>query len=162
MVVIVMGVSGSGKSTIGMTLARDLGCDFRDADDLHPQENRDKMHRGIPLTDEDRRPWLAAVRALIDRYESAGTNLVIACSALKEAYRKTLTDGVHDVRIVYLKGSMELIAQRLAARHGHFFDAALLRSQFDVLEEPREAIVVDIAGTPAELVAAIRARLENR
>ena len=91
-----MGVSGSGKSTIGMMLARDLGCDFRDADDLHPQENRDKMHRGIPLTDEDRRPWLAAVRALIDRYESAGTNLVIACSALKEAYRKTLTDGVHD------------------------------------------------------------------
>ena len=162
MVVIVMGVSGSGKSTIGMMLARDLGCDFRDADDLHPQENRDKMHRGIPLNDEDRRPWLAAVRALIDRYESAGTNLVIACSALKEAYRKTLTDGVHDVRIVYLKGSMELIAQRLAARHGHFFDAGLLRSQFDALEEPREAIVVDIAGTPAELVVAIRARLENR
>ena len=162
MVVIVMGVSGSGKSTIGMMLARDLGCDFRDADDLHPQENRDKMHRGIPLTDEDRRPWLAAVRALIDRYENAGTNLVIACSALKEAYRKTLTDGVHDVRIVYLKGSMELIAQRLAARHGHFFDAGLLRSQFDALEEPREAIVVDIAGTPAELVVAIRARLENR
>src|ERR1700733_5626314 len=162
MVVIVMGVSGSGKSTIGMMLARDLGCDFRDADDLHPQENRDKMHRGIPLTDEDRRPWLAAVRALIDRYENAGTNLVIACSALKEAYRKTLTDGVRDIRIVYLKGSMELIAQRLAARHGHFFDAALLRSQFDALEEPREAIVVDIAGTPAELVVAIRARLENR
>jgi gluconokinase len=162
MVVIVMGVSGSGKSTIGMMLARDLGCDFRDADDLHPQENRDKMHRGIPLTDEDRRPWLAAVRALIDRYENAGTNLVIACSALKEAYRKTLADGVHDIRIVYLKGSTELIAQRLAVRHGHFFDAALLRSQFDVLEEPREAIVVDIAGTPAEVVAAIRARLENR
>jgi gluconokinase len=162
MVVIVMGVSGSGKSTIGMILARDLGCDFRDADDLHPQENRDKTHRGIPLTDEDRRPWLAAVRALIDRYENAGTNLVIACSALKEAYRKTLADGVHDIRIVYLKGSTELIAQRLAARHGHFFDAALLRSQFDVLEEPREAIVVDIAGTPAEMVAAIRARLENR
>ncbi len=162
MVVIVMGVSGSGKSTIGMMLARDLGCDFRDADDLHPQENRDKMHRGIPLTDEDRRPWLAAVRALIDRYENAGTNLVIACSALKEAYRKTLTDGVHDVRIVYLKGSIELIAQRLAARHGHFFDAALLRSQFDALEEPREAIVVDIAGTPAEIVAAIHARLANR
>src|SRR5271168_96725 len=155
MVVIVMGVAGSGKTTIGMMLASDLGCDFRDADDLHSLENRDKMHRGIPLTDEDRRPWLDAVRALIDRYEKSGTDAVIACSALKEAHRAKLTVGTRDVRLVYLKGSMDLIAQRLAARHGHFFDPALVRSQFEVLEEPNEAIVVDVAGTPAEIVAAI-------
>jgi gluconokinase len=162
MVVIVMGVAGSGKTTIGMMLASDLGCDFRDADDLHPQKNLDKMRRGIPLTDEDRRPWLAAVRALIDRYESFGTNAVIACSALKEVYRVTLTDGANDIRLVYLKGSMDSIARRLAARHGHFFDTALLRSQFDALEEPREAIVVDTAATPAEIVATIHAGLANR
>ena len=159
MVIILMGVAGSGKSTIGALLARDLGCDFHDADDLHSPANRDKMQRGIPLTDEDRRPWLAAVRALIDRYLNAGADVVIACSALKEAYRATLLRGTDDVRLIFLKGSFELIAQRLASRHGHFFDPALLRSQFDALEEPRDASVVDIAGTPAEIVAAIRARL---
>jgi gluconokinase len=162
MVVIVMGVAGSGKTSIGMMLASDLGCDFRDADDLHSQENRYKMHRGLPLTDEDRRPWLAAVRALIDRYEESGTDAVIACSALKEAHRAVLTEGTNDIRLVYLKGSMDLIAQRLAARHGHFFDPALLRSQFEVLEEPNEAIVVDVGGTPAEIVAAVHARLAKR
>jgi gluconokinase len=159
MVIILMGVAGSGKSTIGALLARDLGCDFHDADDLHSPANRDKMQRGIPLTDDDRRPWLAAVRTLIDRYLNAGADVVIACSALKEAYRATLLRGTYDVRLIFLKGSFELIAQRLALRHGHFFDPALLRSQFDALEEPRDASVVDIAGTPAEIVAAIRARL---
>jgi gluconokinase len=159
MVVILMGVAGSGKSTVGAGLANDLGCDFRDADDLHPPANRDKMHRGIPLTDDDRRPWLAAVRALIDRYLKSGADVVIACSALKEAYRAILLRGTDGIRLILLKGSFELIAQRLASRHGHFFDPALLRSQFDALEEPHDAIVVQIGGTPPEIVAAIRAQL---
>jgi gluconokinase len=155
MLIILMGVAGSGKSTVGRMLARALGGDFHDADDLHPPANRDKMRRGIPLTDDDRRPWLVSVRALIDRCENAGGNAVVACSALKEAYRAKLLAGAKDVCLVYLKGSPELIMQRLAARHGHFFDPALLRSQFDALEEPHDAIVIDIAGTPAQIVDAI-------
>ncbi len=162
MVIIMMGVAGSGKTTIGAMLARDLGCDFCDADDLHPPANRDKMHRGIPLNEEDRRPWLTTVRALIDRYRTADADMVLACSALKAAHRVALAEGSKDVRMVYLKGSIDLIAQRLASRHGHFFDPALLQSQFETLEEPAEAIVVDIAGTPAEIVATIQARLADR
>jgi gluconokinase len=155
MVIVVMGVAGSGKSTIGMLLARRLGCDFHDADDLHPATNRDKMHRGIPLTDDDRVPWLTAVRAVIDQYINEGRNAVIACSALKEAYRAALFGGSNDVRLIYLKGSRDLIARRLAARHDHFFDPTLLQSQFDTLEEPHDALVIDVSGTPEEIVAAI-------
>ncbi len=154
-----MGVAGSGKSTVGAMLAHDFDCDFHDADDLHSASNLDKMHRGIPLTDDDRRPWLAAVRALIDRYLNSGADTVIACSALKQAYRATLVRNTDDVRLVFLKGSFDVIAQRLALRHGHFFDPALLRSQFDALEEPLDAMVVGIDGTPTEIVAAIRAQL---
>jgi gluconokinase len=164
MVVVLMGVAGSGKSTIGRLLARALGADFHDADDLHQPENRDKMRRGIPLSDDDRRPWLAAVHALIDKYgntgcEKAGVNAVVACSALKEAYRATLFARAKDVRLVYLKGSPELIAERLGARRGHFFDPALLRSQFDALQEPHNAIVIDIAETPPQIVDAIMLEL---
>jgi gluconokinase len=159
MVVILMGVAGSGKSTVGAMLAHDFDCDFHDADDLHSASNLDKMHRGIPLTDDDRRPWLAAVRALIDRYLNSGADTVIACSALKQAYRATLVRNTDDVQLVFLKGSFDVIAQRLAFRHGHFFDPALLRSQFDALEEPLDAMVVGIDGTPTEIVAAIRAQL---
>jgi gluconokinase len=159
MVVIVMGVAGSGKSTIGAMLAHALVCEFHDADDLHPLANRDKMHRGIPLTDEDRRPWLAAVRTLIDRYVSAGADAVVACSALRQSYRNALTEGVEGIRLVYLKGSYDLIARRLSMRRGHFFDPELLRSQFDALEEPRDAIAVETTQTPGEIVAVIRARL---
>jgi gluconokinase len=162
MVIVLMGVARSGKSTIGRMLARALGGDFYDADDLHPQANRDKMRRGIPLNDDDRGPWLAAVRALIDRCENASVEAVIACSALKESYRMTLLKGAKDVQLVYLKGSSELIARRLAARHGHFFEPALLKSQFDSLEEPRDAIEVDIAGTPAQIVDRIMVALGSR
>jgi gluconokinase len=162
MVIVLMGVAGSGKSTIGRMLARALGGDFCDADDLHPQANRDKMRRGIPLNDDDRRPWLAAVRALIEHCENASVDAVIACSALKESYRTTLLGGAKDVHLVYLKGSPGLIAQRLAARHGHFFDPALLKSQFDSLEEPGDAIVVDIAETPAQIVDTIMVALGSR
>jgi gluconokinase len=164
MVVVLMGVAGSGKSTIGQMLARALGADFHDGDDLHPPENRDKMRSGIPLSDDDRQPWLAAVCALIDKYENmdcekTSVNAVVACSALKETYRATLIAGAKDVRLVYLKGSPELIAERLGARRGHFFDPALLRSQFDALEEPHNAIVIDIAETPPQIVDAIMLEL---
>jgi len=160
MVVVLMGVAGSGKSTIGQMLARALGADFRDADDLHSPENRDKMRRGIPLCDDDRQPWVAAVRALIERYDNAQReNLIVACSALKETYRATLFARAKDVRLVYLKGSPELIAERLGARRGHFFDPALLRSQFDALQEPHNAIVIDIAETPPQIVDAIMLEL---
>jgi gluconokinase len=167
MVVVLMGVAGSGKSTIGQLLARALGADFHDGDDLHSPENRDKMRRGIPLCDDDRQPWVAAVRALIERYgnahrENAIVNAVVACSALREAYRTTLFAGANDVRLVYLKGSPELIAERLGARRGHFFNPALLRSQFDALEEPHRAIVIDIAETPAQIVHAIMIELQSR
>jgi len=167
MVVVLMGVAGSGKSTIGQMLARALGADFRDADDLHSPENRDRMRHGIQLSDDDRQPWLAAVCALINKYENMGcekarVNAVVACSALKEAYRATLFAGAKDVRLVYLKGSPELIAQRLAGRRSHFFDPALLRSQFEALEEPRGAIVIDITGPPTQITRAIVMALRSR
>ena len=162
MIIVVMGVAGSGKSTIGMLLAQRLRYDFHDADDLHPAANRDKMHRGIPLTDQDRIPWLTAVRASIDQYVNEGRDSVIACSALKETYRAVLFGGSKDVRLIYLKGSRDMIAQRLAARHDHFFDPALLQSQFDTLEEPRDALVTDVSGTPEEIVTAIVKALSVR
>ena len=159
MVIIVMGVAGAGKSTIGQLLARRLGCDFRDADDLHPAANREKMHRGIALTDPDREPWLAAVRAAITQYVTIGVNSVIACSALKQGYRDRLMVDPAAVKFVYLKGERGLIARRLADRHGHFFDKELLQSQFETLEEPRDAIVEDAARTPAVIVDSILAKL---
>jgi gluconokinase len=159
MVVILMGVSGSGKTTIGRMLARALKWEFRDADDLHPPANRARMRSGVALTDEDRGPWLVAVHTLIAGFAKRGVDAVVACSALKAAYRTTLAAGVHDVKFVLLDGSEDLIARRLAARRGHFFDPALLHSQFATLEPPTAAIVVDITPTPAAIVAAICAAL---
>jgi gluconokinase len=159
MIVVLMGVTGSGKTTVGKFLARELGWSFCDADDFHPRENVDKMHRGIPLTDADRRPWLAALARRIDEARDRGENLVLACSALKHAYQEYLRHDLDIVKYVYLSGSPELIAQRLAARKGHFMNPALLQSQFDALEPPEHAIQVDVSASPEEIAAEIRRRL---
>ena len=159
MVVVLMGVSGSGKSTIGKMLAERLRWQFYDADALHSATNREKMRRGIPLTDADRLPWLRRIRRVIERCLAAGTDAVVACSALKQSYRDVIVVDADKVRIVYLRGSAELIAKRLAARKGHFMPPDLLPSQFATLEEPRDAIAVDVSGTPEQIVGAIRAAL---
>ena len=158
MIVLVMGVTGSGKSTVGSLLAVQLGWEFADADGFHPAANVEKMARGIALTDADREPWLAAMRAAIVKWQAEGKNVVLACSALKQSYREKLGVG-GEVRLVYLKGSYEVIASRLRARHGHFATEAILADQFAVLEEPRDAVAVDVDGVPEELVADIRERL---
>jgi len=159
MVIILIGVAGSGKTTVGRILPARLGCEFHDGDDLHPPQNREKMRRGIALTDEDRLPWLHAVRDLVQRYVDENRYAVIACSALKQSYRDLLIVDAAKVKLVYLKGSKDLIAHRLAHRAGHFFDPRLLQSQFDTLEEPANAIVVDISETPEKIADTILARL---
>jgi gluconokinase len=133
---VVMGVSGSGKSTIGEKLAERLGWSYEDGDKFHPPSNVAKMSAGQPLTDEDRWPWLQAIANEIDRVCEAGEHAVIACSALKRAYRDILVHGRNDVRIIYLKGTQDLIASRLALRKGHFMPPGLLASQFRTLEPP--------------------------
>lgn len=159
MVIILIGVAGSGKTTVGKVLAERLGWRFYDGDDFHSAQNRDKMRRGEPLTEEDRQPWLQELHELIIRCEREGENAVLACSALKQAYRERLTAGSREVRLVYLKGPRDLIARRLAARHGHFFNPALLQSQFEAFEEPSDALAVCIAGTPEHTADAIVAGL---
>ena len=152
LIVCVMGVAGAGKSTIGELLASELHCNFLDADTLHSQKNIRKMTHGIPLTDADREPWLAAIHARIVHSVHRGENLVVACSALKQKYRDTISNGV-PVLWVYLKGSEEGIRERLLHRQHHFMKADMLASQFVDLEEPANAIVVDIAVNP---LAAVR------
>jgi len=159
MVIVVMGVSGSGKSTVGRKLAERLGWPFHDADYLHPEANKSKMHRGIPLTDEDRMPWLEAIRELIAGYLHHGRNAIVACSALKRSYRTQIGAGLSAVKFVYLQGEFDLIERRLAERHGHFFDPHLLRSQFDDLEEPADAVIEEITHPPDVIVESIIARL---
>jgi gluconokinase len=161
-VVIVMGVSGCGKSTVGTLLALRLRWEFEDADWFHPASNVDKMHSGIPLTDEDRWPWLNAVAAWIDKTRRSARHGVIACSALKRRYRDALIGDRADVRLVYLKGDETLIARRIATRHEHFMPRSLLHSQFDALEEPgpeETPIIVSIEPTPREIVARILSTL---
>jgi len=162
MIVVVMGVSGSGKSTVGALLAESLGCSFADADDFHSAENRDKMSRGIPLEDADRWPWLQTLRADMDAQRAQGLCRVYACSALRHAYREILGAGLPDVAFVHLHGSPELVAQRLAARKGHFSNPSLMESQFATLEAPEDAIVADIAQSPQDIVAQVLARLPGR
>ena len=159
MVIVVMGVSGAGKTTIGKQLAEQLGWEFHDADDLHSEANKAKMASGIALTDADRAPWLASIRALIADRLGHNLNVVMACSALKQSYRDEIIVDPAQVKIVYLKGSPELIASRVAHRTNHFMNKDLLGSQFDTLEEPRDAIVVDIAPPPEIIVANIRKQL---
>ena len=155
MIVIVMGVVGSGKTTVGRLLAQRLGWEFADADDFHPAVNIEKIRHGIPLGDEDRQPWLDRLREAILGWIARGRNVVLACSALKRAYRKTLDAGP-EVRFVYLKGSAALIAERLRSRHGHFAGEQILASQLADLEEPEGALTVDIDATPAQIVDKIR------
>jgi gluconokinase len=160
LVVVLMGVSGSGKTTIGTMLARELGWEFHDGDELHPETNRRKMHAGIPLTDEDRRPWLVAIHDLIARCISDGARAIVACSALKQSYRDMIVVDPTTVRLVFLNAPRTLIAERLRKRTGHFFDPALLGSQFDTLEEPSDAIEIDASPAPKEVCRAIRTRLK--
>ena len=159
MFVVVMGVSGSGKSTIGRLLAERLGCPFYDGDDYHPPANIAKMAAGIPLDDSDRAEWLAALASLIANSLARGECGVIACSALKKRYRDVLRLDERQVRFVYLRGSFDAIQTRLQSREGHFMSASLLQSQFDALEEPDEAIVVDTTLEPERVLDTIMEQL---
>jgi gluconokinase len=161
MVIVIMGVSGSGKTTVGKLLATALGWPFYDADDFHPAANIEKMRQGIPLMEADRVPWLAALHNLIDTMLLHDQQGVVACSALTRLDRQELLGGERGVRIVYLHGSYELIRQRLEARHGHFFHADLLASQFQTLEEPSgDVLQVNVDQTPQAIVDEIISRLE--
>ena len=161
MIVIVFGVSGAGKTTVGKLLAQELGWRFYEADDFHSPANIDKMRRGIPLTDEDRWPWVENLRELIKRSLEAGVNAVLACSALKGAYRERLRVS-EEVKFVFLRGDYGLIAKQLRHRRGHFMNPELLRSQFADLEEPKpdeDALTIELGRTREELVEKIKARL---
>jgi gluconokinase len=158
MIVIVMGVVGAGKTTIGRLLAEQLSWEFADADDFHPKSNVEKIRHGVSLTDEDRAPWLAALHEAITGWIREDRNVVLACSALKRRYRQELDAGPQ-VRFVYLKGSASLIAERLRARRGHYAGEQILASQFADLEEPEDAVTVDIDASPEEIVAEIRQKL---
>jgi gluconokinase len=161
-IIIVMGVSGSGKSTVAAMLAARLHWIYEDGDWFHPPQNVAKMHSGVPLTDADRWPWLNAIATWIDKARAAGEHAVIACSALKRSYRDVLIGDRRDVRLAFLKGEPNLIARRMAVRNGHFMPASLLDSQFAALEEPgadERPIVVSIEEHPRRIVETIVARL---
>jgi gluconokinase len=157
-IILLMGVSGSGKTTVGQMLASEFGWGFADGDGYHPAANVEKMRNGIPLTDADRAPWLETLRALIAGWIAAQKNAVLACSALKQAYRESLRVAP-EVQVVYLRGTPELLRERLRSRVGHFMTERMLESQLAALEEPEDALVVDVDRLPAEIVAEIRARL---
>lgn len=158
MIVIVMGVVGAGKTTIGRLLAEQLRWDFADADDYHPGANVEKIRHGIALDDDDRRPWLERLRVAITQWIAEERNVVLACSALKRSYRQELDVG-SEVRFVFLKGDASLIAKRLRAREGHFAGEQILASQFADLEEPEGAVIAEIDSTPQQIVSEIREQL---
>lgn len=160
MVILVMGVSGSGKTTIGKRLASSLNWQFSDADDFHSSTNIQKMRDGIPLNDADRLPWLQAIKRAIDEWLNNDINIVLACSSLKSSYRQCLYQKADQVKLIYLKGSFKLIYERLSQRPRHYMSADLLQSQFDTLEEPENALQVEIDQSPVAIVKQIRAALE--
>jgi gluconokinase len=168
LILLIMGVSGSGKTTVGALLAGRLQWPYAEADDFHPAANLRKMRAGEPLTDADRLPWLQAIGAWMDEQIAAGRSGVVSCSALKRSYRDILRgpdDGRYrgELKLVYLEGDRDLIARRMAARHGHFFPASLLDSQFRVLEPPapdEHALVVPVGGTPEEITDEILSKLD--
>ena len=161
MVIVLFGVSGVGKTTLGRMLAAELGWRFYDGDDFHSPGNIEKMRRGIPLTDADRAPWLEKLRALIDERVESGENAVLACSALRESYRRFLRRDRDEVKLVYLKGDYALMEERLKNRRGHFMNSDLLSSQFATLEEPQgnATVVVEVGQGPEESVKRIRSAL---
>jgi len=160
-IVVVMGVAGSGKTTIGKMLADAIPCPYLEGDSLHAPASIEKMSRGIPLTDADRAPWLSAIHArMVDVYDR-GHSLVVGCSALKQSYRDVLAEGL-PLTWVYLKGSPELIRSRLLHRESHFMKADMLASQFAALEEPSDALVVDVSASPAAIVDRILSELRTR
>ena len=159
MVIVIIGVSGAGKSTVGKLLAQDLGWPFHEGDDFHPRSNLVKMAQGIALTDDDRWPWLDEVRKLIDGLVASGQNAIVACSALREAYRQRLRQDAAEVVFVYLKGEQGLIRSRLAERQDHFMKAGLLESQFRTLEEPEGVVTMDVALNPEDIVGGLKRAL---
>ena len=159
MIVVLMGVSGSGKTTVGEIVARELAWPYLDADDYHPAGNVEKMRAGTPLTDADRWPWLDRMNALMREQQARGENLVLGCSALKQVHRDRLALGLREVRWVHLRGTFELIQSRLQARKHRYMPASLLQSQFATLEEPADALTVDIADTPQALARTVIAGL---
>ena len=158
LVLILMGVVGAGKTTIGELLAHKLGWQFADADDFHSPQNVNKTHNGIPLNDADRAPWIAALHDAIQQWISEQKNVVLACSALKHSYRDQLRAA--QVKFVYLKGDYDLIAKRLGSRRGHFASASILKSQLSNMEEPHDALTVEIDKSPQEIVAEILHKLK--
>ncbi|QBQ95845.1 gluconokinase [Paraburkholderia pallida] len=164
MILIAMGVSGAGKTRIGELLAERLHCSFTDGDAFHSEANKKKMHDGIPLTDDDRWPWLRTIREAIEEKQRAHETAVFTCSSLKRSYRAILRGSDRDVCFVYLKGTFAVLHERLASRTGHFFDPSLLQSQLDTLEEPGadEAIEVSIALTPEQIVDEVIKQLATR
>jgi gluconokinase len=161
MIIIVSGVSGSGKTTIGELLAKSLNWDFQDADSFHPSSNINKMRQGVALTDADRIPWLETLQIAIQKWLQENKNVVVACSALKAKYREYLLVDRELVQLVYLQGSFDVISQRLSQRENHFMSGQLLQSQFDALEEPVDAIKVDISRSTAETLAEILQQLKK-
>jgi len=161
MIVLVMGVSGSGKTTIGEALAKELGWKYLDADDYHPKSNIEKMAAGIPLDDADRWPWLDRINEKLNELQKQNQSAVVGCSALKAAYRKRLARGIKDFEVVHLKGDFKLIHSRIAKRKHRFMPPSLLRSQFDTLEPPRDAIEVDVSAPIAGSVKKIKTQLRR-
>jgi gluconokinase len=161
MIVVLMGVSGAGKTTIGQILSKKLGWPLSDADEFHSAASIEKMRNGIPLEDADRWPWLDRMNAMLREREGRGESVLLACSALKQIYRDRLAKSTTDLRWIYLKGRFELIRQRLEARKGHYMKAGLLESQFAALEEPADALSIDIDDTPEAIAESILRRLQD-
>ena len=154
MVILVMGTTGAGKTTVGKLIAEHRGWIFLDADDFHPPANIEKMHHGIPLTDADRLPWLEKIHAELLRQTQSGKNIVLACSALKQSYRNLLSPAL-DMRVVYLRGTYEVMRHHIESRHGHFAGEDILAGQFADLEEPHNALVLDVSRSPQQLAAEV-------